>query len=99
VTGLRKGVAKELYRRGFNLILHGRNEEKTRKVVEEIKAIGGGRDVRYFLADVAAPGHDFQKIIAAFKDLNITLMLNNVGGTPVKRTKCGFNTCLTELLD
>jgi 17beta-estradiol 17-dehydrogenase / very-long-chain 3-oxoacyl-CoA reductase len=69
------------------LILHGRNEEKTRKVAEEIKASGGGRDVRFFLADVTSSGHDFKKMVEGFKDLNITLLFNNVGGTTVKPAK------------
>ncbi|KAF8591930.1 NAD(P)-binding protein [Ramaria rubella] len=85
--GIGKAVAKELSRRGFNLILHGRNEEKTRKVVEEIRAMRGDRDVRYFLADATKSNHNFDEMLEPFKDLNITIVLNNVGGSPVKPTR------------
>lgn len=43
--GIGKAVARELYDQGFNIILHGRNEEKTRKVAEELRA-RGTRDVK-----------------------------------------------------
>ena len=38
--GIGKAIAHELYDHGFNLILHGRNEEKLRKVADEIRARG-----------------------------------------------------------
>ena len=83
VTGATDGIGKataiELFRRGFNLIIHGRNEAKVQKVVEEIKAHGSG-DVRYFLADAAKGGHDFARLLEPFGGLNITLVIHNVGG-------------------
>ncbi|KAF9813560.1 hypothetical protein IEO21_05492 [Rhodonia placenta] len=78
--GIGKATALELARKGFNLILHGRNEEKVRKVASEIRA-QGSRDVRYFIADAAQGGHDFANLVQPYKDLNITLLINNVGGT------------------
>jgi len=77
--GIGKAVAQELYDKGFNLILHGRNEEKMRKVAEDIRA-RGARDVRYFLADASDQGHDFARLLEPFKDLKITLVIHNVGG-------------------
>ncbi|KIJ32069.1 hypothetical protein M422DRAFT_36001 [Sphaerobolus stellatus SS14] len=85
--GIGKAVAKQLYIRGFNLIIHGRNEEKTKQVVNEIKALGGQRDIRYFLADATKADHDFQTLLNPFKSLNITIVVNNVGGTPINRSK------------
>lgn len=82
--GIGKGVAKELYLRGFNLILHGRNAEKTQKVAEEIRALRHGqeqRDVRVFLADASRNDHDFEKIVSPFKELNVSLLINNAGGS------------------
>lgn len=77
--GIGKAVARELYDRGFNVIIHGRSEEKTRKVAEEIRA-RGDRDVKYFLAPADAPDTDFEKLVEPFKELNITFVVNNVGG-------------------
>lgn len=82
--GIGKGIARELYLRGFNLILHGRNAEKTQKAADEIRALRGGtdsRDIRIFLADADKTDNDFQSIVAPFKDLNISLLVNNVGGS------------------
>ncbi|THH33310.1 hypothetical protein EUX98_g939 [Antrodiella citrinella] len=77
--GIGKAVARELYDQGFNLIIHGRREEKTRKVAEELRA-RGTRDVKYFLASVGDDGLDIPKLLEPFKDLNITFVVNNVGG-------------------
>ncbi|TFK91261.1 NAD-P-binding protein [Polyporus arcularius HHB13444] len=81
--GIGKATAAELLRNGFNLILHGRNEAKMQKVVEELRARVPEKkdaDVRYFMADAAQGGHDFEKMIEPFKDLHITLVYHNVGG-------------------
>ena len=90
VTGATDGIGKataiELFRRGFNLIIHGRNEAKVQKVVEEIKAHGSG-DVRYFLADAAKGGHDFAQLLEPFSGLNITLAIHNVGGSHFTQDK------------
>jgi len=77
--GIGKETAKELYRKGFNLILHGRNEGKVKMVVEEIRAMGS-RDVQYFIAASDSADVDFSEIASRLKDLNITLVVNNVGG-------------------
>jgi len=89
--GIGKGVAKDLYRKGFNLILHGRNEAKMNKVIEELKALGGkareNGDIRVFLADVKEDVHDFEAIAEKYVGLNITIVVNNVGGiTPMDAT-------------
>ncbi|KAL1949766.1 hypothetical protein VTO73DRAFT_8647 [Trametes versicolor] len=82
--GIGRAVASELYTRGFNLILHGRNEKKMEKVRQELLHL---RDpsaqgvVKYFIADATKPGHDFEKLLEPFKNLNITLVIHNVGGS------------------
>jgi len=83
--GIGKCLAKVLYAKGFNLILHGRNEENMRKAVEEIQALYNRKDgeIRHFIADASESGHDFESIAKRFEDLNITLFINNVGGSPI----------------
>ena len=84
--GIGKSTAAELLRNGFNLIIHGRNETKMQKVVEELRARVPERpdaDIRYFLADASDIGHDFAALIEPFKDLHITYVLHNVGGSDV----------------
>ncbi|KIJ54928.1 hypothetical protein M422DRAFT_153177 [Sphaerobolus stellatus SS14] len=76
--GIGKAVAKQLYRQGFNLIIHGRNEKKTKQVVDEIRALGAGRrDIHYFLAD--ATKHGWHDSVFPFKNLNISIVVSNVG--------------------
>lgn len=83
--GIGKGIAAELLRKDFNLILHGRNEQKMKHVIEELRALVPEKskaDIRYFLADASKSGHDFAAMVAPFKDLHITLVYHNVGGSP-----------------
>jgi len=81
--GIGKSLAKILYAKGFNLILHGRNEEKVKNVVEEIQALYGRKDgeIKYFIANASESGHDFEGIAKRYEDLNVTLFINNVGGS------------------
>ncbi|PCH37801.1 NAD(P)-binding protein [Wolfiporia cocos MD-104 SS10] len=81
--GIGRAVAQELYSRGFDLVIHGRNEEKVRAVAAEIAAGRAGGDVRCFVADAAQPGHDFAGMVAPFGALHITLVVHNVGGSPL----------------
>jgi len=81
--GIGKSTAKELYAKGFNLILHGRNEEKMKRAVEEVKAASPTNelDIKYFIADAGRPDIDFQGIARRFESLNITLFVNNAGAS------------------
>ena len=81
--GIGRSTAKELYARGFNLILHGRNEEKMKQVVEMVRNVDptSRLDIKSFTVDVGRPDVDFQGIARQFEGLNITLFVNNVGGS------------------
>ncbi|KAI0684915.1 NAD(P)-binding protein [Cytidiella melzeri] len=78
--GIGKAVAKELYGIGFNLVLHGRNLDKLRKVQQEIKGSSGIRDVRLWMADASLPDVDFSNALKIWEDIEITLVFHNVGG-------------------
>lgn len=79
--GVGKSLAKNLYQKGFNLIIHGRNEKKLKATVDEIKALREDGIIESFLADATNPSIDFSHIAKRFDDLNVTLFINNVGGT------------------
>ena len=82
--GIGKSLAKILYAKGFNLILHGRSEEKVKRVVEEIQALHDrDGEIKYFIADASESGHNFESIAKSYEDLNITLFINNVGGSDI----------------
>lgn len=83
--GIGKCVAKELYARGFNLILHGRNEEKLARVRAEIQSSRATRrNVKLWVADANSPDVDFEKAVEQWDGLEITLVVNNVGSTVPK---------------
>ncbi|KAF9653897.1 NAD(P)-binding protein [Thelephora ganbajun] len=79
--GIGKSLAKDLYRKGFNVIVHGRDEKKLKATVDEIKALREDGIVESFIADVTSSSIDYADIAKRFDDLNITLLINNVGGT------------------
>ena len=92
--GIGKATARELYNKGFNLILHGRNEKKLKSVIEEIqsaksKRTGTVQDVKYFLEDVSKDGIDFEGIAKRFEGLNVTIFVNNVGAFTLRPERFG----------
>lgn len=92
--GIGKSIAQELYDKGFNLILHGRNEIKLNDVVAQIqsaksKRTGQVQDVKYFLEDATRAGIDFEGIAKRFEGLNVTILINNVGGSTVRPERFG----------
>lgn len=87
--GIGKATAQELYDKGFNLILHGRNEKKLRGLIEEIQSAKSRRtgmiqDVKYFLEDASKAGVDFEGTAKRFEELNVTIFVNNVGDSAVR---------------
>ncbi|KAF9790434.1 NAD(P)-binding protein [Thelephora terrestris] len=87
--GIGKATAKELYDKGFNLILHGRSEKKLKDVVEKIQSVkskstGQIQDVKCFLEDGSEAGIDFEGIAKKFEGLNVTILVNNVGSFTIR---------------
>jgi len=84
ITGASDGIGKtaalELARRGADLVITGRNETKTRAVLDQINALGGDLDHAMLLADLSS--------IQQTKDLaaeflsghrRLDVLLNNAG--------------------
>ncbi|KAI0088354.1 hypothetical protein BDY19DRAFT_950492 [Irpex rosettiformis] len=94
--GIGKAVAKELYSKGFNIIIHGRNLEKLEKVREEIQSTSNKRDVRIWVADASAPEIDFVDALREWKDIEITLVIHNVGAAQL--TNASIDGIPTETL-
>ena len=87
VTGASDGIglsfAEELASQGFNVILHGRNEQKLQGVKEKLLSQWPARKFEILILDAIADAGNADKMAAAlseFKDLNIKILINNVGG-------------------
>lgn len=87
VTGASDGIglafAEELASQGFNVILHGRNEQKLQGVKEKLLAQWPARKFEILILDAIADAGNADKMAAAlseFKDLNVKILINNVGG-------------------
>jgi len=85
VTGASDGIGKafcfSLAKRGFNIILAARNENKLKQVAQEIKEKYPSVDTRVVVAnfvEVEKPGF-FENITNQIKDLDVSLLINNVG--------------------
>lgn len=53
-SGVGKAVATELCRKGYRVIIHGRDAAKTKEAAEEIKTRSGNSKVEYIVADVSS---------------------------------------------
>ena len=78
--GIGRAIARELYKRGFNLILHGRNEEKLWKAAEMIRSEKWAmRDVKLWVEDATNADINFERVVEErFGKLNISLVVHNV---------------------
>ncbi|MCJ1240322.1 hypothetical protein MMC14_008323 [Varicellaria rhodocarpa] len=97
--GIGLGFAKELARNGFNIVLHGRNAGKLDKVKERFSLEFPDRAFKIIVADAAAvaaaaaavsPGSSevsIAEMIEPIQSLNITVLVNNVGGTQMVKEK------------
>lgn len=83
ITGATSGIglemAKQLAAKGYDLVLTGRNEQKTAAVVNGIKT-SYNIDVRYYIADLSDTAQA-QKLYDAIKadGLTIEALVNNAG--------------------
>ena len=85
VTGATDGVGKQylfaLCRRGLNLIMVGRSADKIEKVKQEIASQFPKTKVISLLCDFAKAGEKgfFEASFAQIKDLDVSIVVNNVG--------------------
>jgi len=83
--GIGQAIAYELCSKGFNIILHGRNPTKLSSVQSNLSASFPKTQFRSFVADAEASTEirsaAIQELVASIKDLKLTVLVNNVGGT------------------
>lgn len=79
--GLGEGIAKSLASEGVHVLLTGRNKDRLKEIVDEIKASGGKAD--FVIADLVDPS-SVNTIHLAVKELlgQIDIFVANTGGPP-----------------
>ncbi|KAK2062766.1 NAD(P)-binding protein [Colletotrichum caudatum] len=84
--GIGKGLADELARRGFNVVIHGRNDAKLEDVRRGLALRHPGREFRIAVGDavaLCAGTRPWDAMLAPLKGLNLRVLVNNVGGVPM----------------
>jgi len=89
--GIGKGVALELLVQGFNVIIHGRTQEKLERVRDELLASHPERSVSIFIWDatrtLAPGGTDLSEaVLSVVADKRLKILVNNVGYTSTYHT-------------
>ena len=85
ITGSTEGIGKEFAqafaKRGFNLILVSRNNEKLEREREELKKLNEGIDVKTLVYDFCNddPEQFSSKILKNIDNLDVSILVNNVG--------------------
>lgn len=79
--GIGKAIAFELASMQFNLILHGRSQEKLEAISREILKVHTHIKIRYLIQDSSINN---PPDITAIRELPITVLVNNVGVGPIK---------------
>jgi 17beta-estradiol 17-dehydrogenase / very-long-chain 3-oxoacyl-CoA reductase len=90
VTGASDGIglalSHELAYRGFNVVVHGRNEVKLQGIVDTLTKEFPERSFRYAAVDACLPGQELierlKTVVDSLKDINLTVLVNNIGGPP-----------------
>jgi 17beta-estradiol 17-dehydrogenase / very-long-chain 3-oxoacyl-CoA reductase len=85
ITGSTEGIGKEFARgfakRGFNLILVSRNNEKLDREREELKRVNEGIDVKTIVYDFTNedPEQFSKQILKNIENIDVSILVNNVG--------------------
>jgi len=84
ITGASAGIGLqssiELAKTGAEIVMVGRDEERTAQVVEQVKSQSGNQAVSYLLADLSSL-QDVRKLAQDFKNKHnkLDVLLNNAG--------------------
>ena len=84
VTGANSGIgyqtALALARQGYHVIMHGRNEQKVKKALEEIKEQSGNENIDSVIADLSLMA-EVKKLAEKIKDRydHLDGLINNAG--------------------
>ncbi len=90
--GIGFGIAHELATHGFNVMLHGRNPEKLERTKIQLQGIYSTVQFRTAVLNAStATSQQMDDFVASIDGLDLTILLNNVGGG-VKIQALEYNT-------
>jgi 17beta-estradiol 17-dehydrogenase / very-long-chain 3-oxoacyl-CoA reductase len=80
--GIGLGFTQELSSNGFNVILHGRNSDKLKRVQDNLQAQFPAREYKIFVHDAEKEltADILHNLVKSFEEVNLTILINNVGG-------------------
>jgi len=94
--GIGEGFAHSLAKRGLNLILVSRTLDKLELVKKNIIAKYPKIKIKTIACDVTEEGY-VEKILPEIKSLNISVLINNVGGVKVKKERAFYDNELSSI--
>ncbi|KAF5007577.1 hypothetical protein FDECE_6108 [Fusarium decemcellulare] len=99
-AGIGFGVAQELVKHGFGVILLGHLEDELHEAKKSIEKDTPGASVRIVVMDaVKATAEDITGLVKSLEHLNITILDNNIGGNPIAPVMREFATYSTAEVD
>lgn len=79
--GIGRGFAQELAKKGFGVVIHGRNPAKLERVKTQLAVEFPSVKCRVAVADASiVTNKQIEELVASFSDIRITVLINNVGG-------------------
>ena len=79
--GIGRGIAQELATKGFNVILHGRNPDKLERTKIQLQREHKNVQFRTAVLNAStATSQQIDDLVASLDGLNLTVLINNVGG-------------------
>ena len=78
--GIGRALARELCVRGFNVIVHGRNEKKLQGVLTSLQKDFPQRELRLYVANASTATSCDAFVRSLPSDIHLTMLINNVGG-------------------
>ena len=87
-AGIGKAVAESIAKRGYTLLLIGRNELKTQEVLREIKKSSGNENISYILADLSSQDEIRKLVLDIYEKYSrLDILINNAGSVFMSRAE------------
>ncbi|KAK5657833.1 hypothetical protein OQA88_2906 [Cercophora sp. LCS_1] len=82
-AGIGLGIAQELVRQNFGVILHGHRPDELAVAAVSLRNIRPGASVHVRVLDArSATPEEMEELVSSISHLNVSILVNNVGGNP-----------------